>query len=109
MSYAVQCLKLEPVCCASVKVMYYDNPPPFFFLTLGDLNLKTFSKTLLELNTTHKCLQQGSQHQIQSNINFLCGKTLVSLNHMFLSSMEMASTSNLLFKETCSTRGCTNY
>uniref|UniRef100_A0A8B9CPG0 Insulin like growth factor 2 receptor n=1 Tax=Anser brachyrhynchus TaxID=132585 RepID=A0A8B9CPG0_9AVES len=34
------------------------------------------SKTLLELNTTANCLQKDSQHQIQSNINFLCGKTL---------------------------------
>lgn len=107
-SCATQCLKLEPVCWASVKVLCYDNPPPlflfyFFFKNLGDLGLQKVSKTLLELNTTRNCLQQGSQHQIQSNINFLCGKTLVSLNRVFLSSMEMAYISNLLFKETCCT------
>lgn len=70
------------------------------FLILGDTGLQKVSKTILELNTTRKCLQQGSQHQIQSNVNFLCGKTLVSLNLVFLSSVEMACTSNLLFKET---------
>ncbi|XP_010170778.1 cation-independent mannose-6-phosphate receptor-like [Antrostomus carolinensis] len=42
----------------------------------GDIGLQKLSRSLLELNTTGHCLQQGSQHQIQSNINFLCGKTL---------------------------------
>nr|XP_054484731.1 cation-independent mannose-6-phosphate receptor isoform X5 [Agelaius phoeniceus] len=45
-------------------------------LSVGELALQKVSESLLELNTTRNCLQQGSQHQIQSNINFLCGKTL---------------------------------
>ncbi|OXB70385.1 UNVERIFIED_CONTAM: hypothetical protein H355_002798, partial [Colinus virginianus] len=44
--------------------------------SVGNLTLQEVSKTLLVFNTTRKCSQQGSQHHIQSNINFLCGKTL---------------------------------
>uniref|UniRef100_A0A8C8S5J2 Insulin like growth factor 2 receptor n=1 Tax=Pelusios castaneus TaxID=367368 RepID=A0A8C8S5J2_9SAUR len=46
------------------------------YMSVGDSFLTRSSKSLLEFNTTKSCLQHGSQHVIQSNINFLCGKTL---------------------------------
>ncbi|NWU92230.1 MPRI protein, partial [Upupa epops] len=45
-------------------------------LSVGDLNSLKVSDTLMELKTTQNCWQQGGQHQLESNINFLCGKTL---------------------------------
>uniref|UniRef100_A0A8B9Q7D4 Insulin like growth factor 2 receptor n=1 Tax=Apteryx owenii TaxID=8824 RepID=A0A8B9Q7D4_APTOW len=67
--YGVQeCGRSSAVCAYDINRKTY--------LSVGDLGLQKTSKTLLEFNTTHNCLQQSSQHQIQSNINFLCGKTL---------------------------------
>ncbi|XP_064014257.1 cation-independent mannose-6-phosphate receptor [Pogoniulus pusillus] len=67
--FAVQdCGKSSAVCAYDVKKKTYQS--------VGDLSLKKVSESLVELNTTNSCLQQGSKHQIQSNINFLCGKTL---------------------------------
>ncbi|KAM9656105.1 cation-independent mannose-6-phosphate receptor isoform 1-T1 [Morphnus guianensis] len=63
-----ECGRSSAVCAYNINKKSY--------LSVGDLGLQKVSKTLLELNTTRNCLQQGSQHQIQSNINFLCGKTL---------------------------------
>ncbi|XP_062428306.1 cation-independent mannose-6-phosphate receptor isoform X2 [Rhea pennata] len=62
-------------CGGSSAVCAYDINRKTY-LSVGDLGFKKTSKTLLEFNTTRNCLQQGIQHQIQSNINFLCGKTL---------------------------------
>lgn len=111
MSCAAQCLKLDPVCWASMNVLYYNTlfSPTSHFWTLGDLTLQRVSESLLEFNTTRNCWQQGKEHQIQSNINFLCGKTLVSLNNVLLSSMEMTSSSDFLLKETCCIFGCPDY
>ncbi|XP_074023125.1 cation-independent mannose-6-phosphate receptor [Numenius arquata] len=63
-----ECGKSSAVCAYDINKKTY--------LSVGDIDLQKVSKTLLELNTTRHCLQQGSQHQVQSNINFLCGKTL---------------------------------
>nr|XP_013042229.2 cation-independent mannose-6-phosphate receptor isoform X1 [Anser cygnoides] len=63
-----ECGRTSAVCAYDINKQNY--------MSVGDLNLQKASKTLLELNTTANCLQQDSQHQIQSNINFLCGKTL---------------------------------
>ncbi|XP_065487218.1 cation-independent mannose-6-phosphate receptor [Caloenas nicobarica] len=63
-----ECGRSSAVCAYDVNQKTY--------MSVGDVGLQKISKTILELNTTRKCLQQGSQHQIQSNINFLCGKTL---------------------------------
>ncbi|NWJ02858.1 MPRI protein, partial [Crypturellus undulatus] len=67
--YGIQeCGKSSAVCAYDINKKTY--------LSVGDLDLQKASKSLLEFNTTHNCSQQGSQHHIQSNINFLCGKTL---------------------------------
>uniref|UniRef100_A0A8C4P4C4 Insulin like growth factor 2 receptor n=1 Tax=Dromaius novaehollandiae TaxID=8790 RepID=A0A8C4P4C4_DRONO len=67
--YGVQeCGRSSAVCAYDINRKTY--------LSVGDLGLQKASKTLLEFNTTRNCLQQGNRHQIQSNINFLCGKTL---------------------------------
>nr|XP_027309114.2 LOW QUALITY PROTEIN: cation-independent mannose-6-phosphate receptor [Anas platyrhynchos] len=63
-----ECGRTSAVCAYDINKKNYTS--------VGDLNLQRASKTLLELNTTAKCPQKDSQHQIQSNINFLCGKTL---------------------------------
>uniref|UniRef100_A0A8C3PZL1 Insulin like growth factor 2 receptor n=1 Tax=Chrysolophus pictus TaxID=9089 RepID=A0A8C3PZL1_CHRPC len=62
-------------CGRSSAVCAYDVDKRAY-MSVGSLTLREISKTLLVFNTTTKCSQQGSQHQIQSNINFLCGKTL---------------------------------
>ncbi|XP_027525200.1 cation-independent mannose-6-phosphate receptor [Corapipo altera] len=63
-----ECGSTSAVCAYDIKKKTY--------LSVGDLGLLSVSESLLELNTTRDCLQQDSKHQIQSNINFLCGKTL---------------------------------
>uniref|UniRef100_A0A8D0GH90 Insulin like growth factor 2 receptor n=1 Tax=Sphenodon punctatus TaxID=8508 RepID=A0A8D0GH90_SPHPU len=56
-------------CTKSSAICAYATNKTF---SVGDSSLKRNSKLLLEFNTTTTC---GS-HTIQSNINFLCGKTL---------------------------------
>ncbi|XP_051469304.1 cation-independent mannose-6-phosphate receptor isoform X1 [Apus apus] len=63
-----ECGRSSAVCAHDVNQMTY--------ISVGDVGLQNLSGTLLELNTTHNCLLQGSQHKVQSNFNFLCGKTL---------------------------------
>uniref|UniRef100_A0A8C4YSS2 Insulin like growth factor 2 receptor n=1 Tax=Gopherus evgoodei TaxID=1825980 RepID=A0A8C4YSS2_9SAUR len=62
-------------CDGSSAICAYDLNKKVY-LSVGDSSLKRSSKSLLEFNTTKPCLQQGAQHVVQSNINFLCGKTL---------------------------------
>uniref|UniRef100_A0A8C5X5C4 Insulin like growth factor 2 receptor n=1 Tax=Malurus cyaneus samueli TaxID=2593467 RepID=A0A8C5X5C4_9PASS len=62
-------------CGRTSAVCAYDKKSKSY-LSVGDLALQKISESLLQLNTTRNCSQQGSEHQIQSNINFLCGKTL---------------------------------
>ncbi|XP_006264642.3 cation-independent mannose-6-phosphate receptor [Alligator mississippiensis] len=62
-------------CEGSSAVCAYDLNKKTY-LSVGDSSLRKSSKTLLEFNTTRTCSQEGTEHMIQSNINFLCGKTL---------------------------------
>ncbi|CAM5101789.1 unnamed protein product [Eretmochelys imbricata] len=64
-------------CSGSSAVCAYDLNKKVY-LSVGDSSLKRSSQSLLEFNTTTPCSQQGAQHVVQSNINFLCGKTLGS-------------------------------
>ncbi|XP_062345985.1 cation-independent mannose-6-phosphate receptor [Cinclus cinclus] len=63
-----ECGRTSAVCAYDIKNNTHRS--------VGDLDFQKVSENLLELNTTRNCLQQGSEHQIQSNINFMCGKTL---------------------------------
>uniref|UniRef100_A0A8C0J7F8 Insulin like growth factor 2 receptor n=1 Tax=Chelonoidis abingdonii TaxID=106734 RepID=A0A8C0J7F8_CHEAB len=62
-------------CDGSSAICAYDLNKKVY-LSVGDSSLKRSSKSLLEFNTTKPCSRQGAQHVVQSNINFLCGKTL---------------------------------
>uniref|UniRef100_A0A6J0UVP4 Cation-independent mannose-6-phosphate receptor isoform X1 n=1 Tax=Pogona vitticeps TaxID=103695 RepID=A0A6J0UVP4_9SAUR len=64
-------------CGSSSTICAYDIKNQLYF-SVGDSSLMRSSELLLEFNTTKSCSQQGTQHVVQSNINFFCGKTLGS-------------------------------
>ncbi|XP_034964504.2 cation-independent mannose-6-phosphate receptor isoform X1 [Zootoca vivipara] len=64
-------------CGGSSTICAYDIKSNASF-SVGDSSLMRSSKLLLEFNTTQTCTQQGTEHKLQSNINFYCGKTLGS-------------------------------
>ncbi|XP_012590642.1 PREDICTED: cation-independent mannose-6-phosphate receptor [Condylura cristata] len=70
------CGKVDvPQCGPSSAVCMYDRRAKKF-RSVGNSDLRSATRSLLEFNTTTSCEPQNSNHKVQSSITFLCGKTL---------------------------------
>ncbi|XP_068926465.1 cation-independent mannose-6-phosphate receptor [Petaurus breviceps papuanus] len=61
--------------CESSAICAY-NLETLSNYSVGDLSLKSGTKSLMEFNTGNNCFQQGTATTVHSSITFLCGKTL---------------------------------
>lgn len=62
--------------CGSSSAICMYNWKTKTYRSVGDLSLKTATRSLMEFNTTMSCGIQNPNLRMQSSITFLCGKTL---------------------------------